>query len=131
MSSGAERVVNHKVLINAPAEGWNELFVDKLQRGAQRSTHATDKVEIFDPPEVLSEKVAMLTQLMRDACYVVAYTGAGVLTSANIPDYRRPQGKLFAPISKHCTPCSQASGQLCRHVTSQTMGHKKVYFSLL
>ncbi|KAL6069603.1 NAD-dependent protein deacetylase sirtuin-7 [Balamuthia mandrillaris] len=48
--------------------------------------------ELFDAPEVLKEKIAQLAKLIKESKYTVAYTGAGVSTSANIPDYRGPQG---------------------------------------
>lgn len=45
----------------------------------------------YDPPQVLEEKVKHLAKLIRESPYTVAYTGAGVSTSAQIPDYRGPQ----------------------------------------
>jgi NAD-dependent deacetylase len=38
------------------------------------------------------EIVAMLRQMIRDAKRIVAFTGAGISTSAGIPDYRSPGG---------------------------------------
>jgi len=48
--------------------------------------------EFFDEPEELEKKVKELAKMIRDSKYMVAYTGAGVSTSAKIPDYRGPQG---------------------------------------
>jgi len=55
-------------------------------------TPGEDIKEYYDPEDILHDKVRHLAQLMRDSGYTVAYTGAGVSTSAKIPDYRGPQG---------------------------------------
>ncbi len=39
-------------------------------------------LQIFDPPEKLTEKVATLCSLLSSASYVVVHTGAGISTSA-------------------------------------------------
>merc|ERR1719329_29731 len=49
--------------------------------------------EHFDPPEVLAEKVAKLAALVQDSRHFVVFTGAGISTSAGIPDFRGPDGK--------------------------------------
>eukprot|EP00927_Polykrikos_kofoidii_P065189 TRINITY_DN60978_c0_g1_i1.p1 TRINITY_DN60978_c0_g1~~TRINITY_DN60978_c0_g1_i1.p1 ORF type:complete len:465 (+),score=57.05 TRINITY_DN60978_c0_g1_i1:176-1570(+) len=46
-----------------------------------------------DTPEVVSEKVARLAALISASKHFVAFTGAGVSTSAGIPDFRGPTGK--------------------------------------
>ena len=56
--------------------------------------HATEEEvqEYFDSPEEILRKVKALAQLVRESEHTVAYTGAGISTSAKIPDYRGPQG---------------------------------------
>jgi hypothetical protein len=49
--------------------------------------------EYFDEPKVLQEKVKELAALIRSSRYLVVYTGAGVSTSAKVPDYRGPRMK--------------------------------------
>ncbi|KPP57714.1 NAD-dependent protein deacetylase sirtuin-6-like [Scleropages formosus] len=44
--------------------------------------------EVFDSPEQLRCQVAALAQMIRDAKYLVVHTGAGISTSAGIPDFR-------------------------------------------
>ncbi|XP_041959766.1 NAD-dependent protein deacetylase sirtuin-6 isoform X1 [Alosa sapidissima] len=48
--------------------------------------------EVFDSPEELRSKVETLAKLVRDAQYLVVHTGAGISTSAGIPDFRGPKG---------------------------------------
>jgi len=48
--------------------------------------------EIFDSPEVVNEAVLKIVELLKNATHTVIYTGAGISTSAQIPDFRGPQG---------------------------------------
>jgi len=49
-------------------------------------------VETEDDAEVLRGKIDALSEMLAGARHVVVYTGAGISTAANIPDYRGPQG---------------------------------------
>jgi len=46
----------------------------------------------FDTEEEVIAKVKILADYVRGAKWMVAYTGAGISTSADIPDYRSPNG---------------------------------------
>jgi mono-ADP-ribosyltransferase sirtuin 6 len=79
------------------------------------SAHKTAEAmqEIEDSPEVLAEKLDTLAAMVNASRYFVAYTGAGVSTSAGIPDFRGPEGvwTLEAQGRKRTaatTPCLQA-----------------------
>uniref|UniRef100_A0A240PPS8 protein acetyllysine N-acetyltransferase n=1 Tax=Anopheles epiroticus TaxID=199890 RepID=A0A240PPS8_9DIPT len=48
--------------------------------------------EIFDAPELVEEKCEQLTKMMLASKHTVVHTGAGISTSAGIPDFRGPKG---------------------------------------
>jgi mono-ADP-ribosyltransferase sirtuin 6 len=45
-----------------------------------------------DPPEILNPKLDKLAEMVRASEYFVTFTGAGISTSAGIPDFRGPEG---------------------------------------
>ena len=51
--------------------------------------------EKFDEEDKIEEKVAALAELFTLKGHVVAITGAGISTSAGIPDFRGPKGLSF------------------------------------
>lgn len=48
--------------------------------------------EKFDPPDLVAEKVKQLAEFVRASRHLVVHTGAGISTSAGIPDFRGPKG---------------------------------------
>merc|ERR1719221_1164150 len=46
-----------------------------------------------DKPDILAAKVERLANLVRASRHFVVFTGAGISTSAGIPDFRGPSGK--------------------------------------
>jgi mono-ADP-ribosyltransferase sirtuin 6 len=48
--------------------------------------------EHFDSPDILEKKSEELVKLIKEAKHFTVFTGAGVSTSAGIPDFRGPQG---------------------------------------
>ncbi|VDK31635.1 unnamed protein product [Taenia asiatica] len=48
--------------------------------------------EVRDPDYIFEQKVSVLTDLLRHSSYTVVHTGAGLSTSAGIPDFRGPDG---------------------------------------
>ena len=57
---------------------------------AHKTTDAME--ELHDDPETFGRNVREVADLIRGSRRTVVYTGAGISTSAGIPDYRGPQG---------------------------------------
>lgn len=51
-----------------------------------------DLVEIEEPQELLEKKAFELAQWIKNSKHCIFFTGAGVSTSAGIPDFRGPEG---------------------------------------
>lgn len=54
-----------------------------------------DPVEYFDDENTVEQNAKQLAQWLRESKHAVIYTGAGVSTSAGIPDFRGPNGKYI------------------------------------
>ncbi|XP_055546560.1 NAD-dependent protein deacetylase Sirt6 [Wyeomyia smithii] len=48
--------------------------------------------EVFDDAETVEQKCEQLAKLIKQSKHVVVHTGAGISTSAGIPDFRGPKG---------------------------------------
>ena len=54
-----------------------------------------EKKEFFDSPEELEAKVTQLAEWIKESNHATMFTGAGISTSAGIPDYRSGYGTVL------------------------------------
>jgi formylmethanofuran dehydrogenase subunit B len=50
--------------------------------------------EHFDDENIMKKNAKEIAKLIKNSNHCVVFTGAGISTSAKIPDFRGPQGKL-------------------------------------
>lgn len=68
-------------------------FQKYVSQNLQNQSPAEDfATEHWDDAEVLRGKLRQLQCLCQNANYIVVFTGAGISTSAGLPDYRGPRG---------------------------------------
>ena len=79
------------LLVAHPAEA-TAARAAAARTAARKAQEAANAAEVEDDAATLGRGVARLAALLRGARHAVVYTGAGVSTSARIPDYRGPQG---------------------------------------
>ena len=133
----AEALSCSKPTIEAP-QLW--LFCRQVSLSPMASTaHKTgaEVKEHYDPPEVLSQKVKMLAQLIRDHPRLVVWTGAGISTATGIPDFRGPNGKwTLRAQKKQRDPSIKVVNSLQAlpskaHMALVELAHRRVLYKLI
>ena len=63
---------------------------------ADTALSAEETKEEFDTPDVLAAKITKLAKWIRHARHAIAFTGAGISTSAGVPDFRSGMNTCLA-----------------------------------
>eukprot|EP01114_Cavostelium_apophysatum_P018816 TRINITY_DN5906_c0_g1_i3.p1 TRINITY_DN5906_c0_g1~~TRINITY_DN5906_c0_g1_i3.p1 ORF type:complete len:547 (-),score=122.31 TRINITY_DN5906_c0_g1_i3:40-1680(-) len=97
----------------------DELFDDEIK-------------EFNDEEDEMLQKVKWVAKAIQESKHVVIYTGAGVSTSAKIPDYRGPQG-VWTQLRKGNLPdgkmnLSQALPTFAHYAMAELVKRKKVEY---
>ena len=74
-----------------------QLFEDRKQKKLLLSERCK---EIEETQDVLEWKCKQLSDAIKKAQFIVVYTGAGISTAAQIPDYRGPNG-IWTQLNKN------------------------------
>ncbi|XP_055640685.1 uncharacterized protein LOC129778060 [Toxorhynchites rutilus septentrionalis] len=72
--------------------GHKALVKQILERRKRRVEYKKRMLETEDSPEEIETKALKLAQAIAKSNHLIVYTGAGISTSAKIPDYRGSQG---------------------------------------
>lgn len=75
----------NKGVLGIPEVNREYFFPIRIQYNINERLHLT---QVFDDESVVNEKCATLAQWILSAKHVVVHTGAGISTSAGIPDFR-------------------------------------------
>ncbi|TRY68356.1 hypothetical protein TCAL_04126 [Tigriopus californicus] len=93
-------------------EAHPELVNEVKKRHHKKLKADERKLEIEDSPEELEKKCLQMAKAIQKSKYLVVYTGAGVSTAANIPDYRGPNGIwTLMDQGKEVGPCNMELAQ--------------------
>ena len=87
-----ERTYEVRALLLAHPEEAAQLRAAMDKTAARKLQKEVNETEVEEDESTLQCKVVQLADMIRAAKHVVVYTGAGVSTAAEIPDYRGPQG---------------------------------------
>ncbi|XP_072385289.1 NAD-dependent protein deacetylase sirtuin-7 [Diabrotica undecimpunctata] len=84
----SDRSVTDKKLLNQ----YKDIVEEIRERWRKREEAKKRLEELEDPEDVIDNKCHILAQAIAQSQYLVAYTGAGISTAAEIPDYRGTNG---------------------------------------
>lgn len=75
-----------------------EIAKEVTERKKRIEKYKDRALEKEDSSEVIETKAKQLAWVISNARHLIVYSGAGISTSAKIPDYRGPQGENFITI---------------------------------
>lgn len=107
-------------------------LLTEVEKHLQKREVASERLkESEDAPDLLNKKCAQLASVISNAQYLIIYTGAGISTSAKIPDYRGPNGiwtllQKGEQVTQSLTDISQTADPTLTHMAIQSLWKAKV-----
>ena len=134
IDENTNKFLHEIVPINAIIKSIEDLktFPYKLTKEDIKKQYDKEKSEYREPKETLIPKIKKIAELLKKSKHCIVFTGAGISTSADIPDFRGPKG-VWTKEEKHekleyGTEIDQTHPTLCHYALTELARRNYIKF---